>query len=78
MRRVVCAGLAVVALAGLGACGDAPSADRRGYTKSTLERPGIIIRPQESNEMNRLGTPNRPRGERLPEPAAPGAPAANP
>lgn len=68
MRRKIGA-VAIVAVLAVG-CGDEETTDRRGYTKAPLEVPALLIDAEEVTEMDRLGTPNRPRGERLEPPLA--------
>jgi hypothetical protein len=53
------AGLAIVAAALVWqACGDAPTTDpRRSYTKAPLERPGMVVQPEQATAMSELGTP---------------------
>ena len=41
-------------------CGDPPTNDHRGYTKSILETPGLRIRGEQRSEMDRLGDPILP------------------
>lgn len=54
------AGLGLLLVLG---CGDPPTNDRRGYTKSILERPGVRIRGEQRSEMDRLGDPILPTAE---------------
>lgn len=68
MRREIGA-VAVAALLAIG-CGDEETTDRRGYTKAPLEVPALLIDAEEVTEMDRLGTPNRPRGEWIEPPLA--------
>jgi hypothetical protein len=49
-------------LAAIG-CGDPPTNDRRGYTKSILEAPGVRIRGEARSEMDRLGDPILPTAD---------------
>ncbi|MBI4545575.1 MAG: hypothetical protein HY703_10290 [Gemmatimonadetes bacterium] len=49
----------------LAGCGDAETADKRGYTKAPLEQPGLIIKPEPTTEMDRLGDPTLPVAEEL-------------
>lgn len=44
-------------------CGDPPTRDRRGYTKSILETPGVRVRGEIRSEMDRLGDPILPVAE---------------
>lgn len=67
MRRTL-GTVAVLALAAIG-CGDGETTDRRGYTKAPLERPGLFIDAEARSEMDRLGVPDRPRGEEITLPA---------
>ena len=55
-------------------CGDPPTNDHRGYTKSILETPGVRIRGEHRSEMDRLGDPTLPTAEIivLPDSAATG------
>ncbi len=53
------------------ACGEGETGDSRGYTKAPLEVPGLRVQTESRSEMDRLGTPNRPRGEAIAPPAAP-------
>lgn len=55
----------VVGVIMLGGCGDEETNDRRGYTKAPLETPSVLIKAERRTEMDRLGIPNRPRGEQL-------------
>lgn len=55
----------------ISACGDAATTDNRGYTKAPLEKPGILITPENGSAMDSLGTPVLPRDTLIP----PGAPA---
>lgn len=68
MRRtmgwVACAAIVCVA------CGDGETTDQRGYTKAPLETPGVVIDAESRSEMDRLGVPNRPRGQVLTPAAA--------
>jgi hypothetical protein len=66
-------------LAGLGlllalGCGDPPTYDHRGYTKSILETPGVFVHGAPRSEMDSLGTPILPQAEVivLPDSAATG------
>jgi len=49
--------------AALGACGDAPTSDHRGYTKAPLERPGIRITPEQPTSYRQFAHPKRPDGQ---------------
>lgn len=60
----------VVGVIMLGGCGDEETNDRRGYTKAPLETPSVLIGAERRTEMDRLGIPNRPRGEQLDMPVA--------
>jgi hypothetical protein len=44
-------------------CGDPPTTDHRGYTKSILETPGVFIHGEHRSEMDSLGTPILPVAE---------------
>ena len=56
------AGALFIAMAvGLGACGDAETTDRRGYTKAPLEDPGVSITAEPTTENDGLGTPILPQ-----------------
>jgi hypothetical protein len=44
-------------------CGDPPTDDHRGYTKSILETPGVRIHGEQRTEMDRLGDPILPTAE---------------
>ncbi len=67
-RRVVPAAAAVVALA-LAGCGDHATTDERGYTKAPLEDPNLIISPEPTTPMSRLGVkPNLPPVVVIPAP----------
>ncbi len=68
MAKAIRVGVALAGLALLAACGDSESTDKRGYTKSPLESPGIIIRPEKPSVMNSLGTPIMPTLEVIPPP----------
>lgn len=52
------AGVGLLALLGVSACGDAPTTDDRGYTKAPLEDPGAFISPEEPTAMDALGDPD--------------------
>lgn len=56
----------------LWACGDAPSADPRGYTKSPLEQPGLTVEPEATTEMAELGAPTLPVAPTTPPDSAAG------
>lgn len=73
MRTVFSRVLLLTLSAGLvAACGDAPTTDKRGYTKAPLERAGVLIKPEGSSAMDSLGSPILPRDTLIPaEPAAP-------
>ena len=58
------------------ACGDAPTTDRRGYTKAPLEEPGLTIQSEATTEMARLGRPQLPEVVEIPAPDTGGAGAA--
>jgi mono/diheme cytochrome c family protein len=62
------------------ACGDPDTADRRGYTKAPLERPGLLVRGEGASAMRDLGSPNYTRADEIDLPdletAAPAAPTA--
>lgn len=47
-------------VAGLVACNDAETNDRRGYTKAPLEKPTLVVTPEEASVMDELGEPTRP------------------
>jgi len=66
---VACAAVLVAVL--VAACGDAPTADRRGYTKAPLEDPGLTVRPEPRTVMDSLGEPVAP----VPAPAPVSRPA---
>jgi len=46
----------------LTACGDAPTADDRGYTKAPLETPGIVITPETRADVRQFMRLNQPDG----------------
>ncbi|HEX7121063.1 MAG TPA: hypothetical protein VF178_01745, partial [Gemmatimonadaceae bacterium] len=54
---------------GLAACGDAPTEDRRGYTKAPLEEPGLTIQSETTTEIGQLGQPQLPEVVEIPPPA---------
>jgi hypothetical protein len=58
----------VVLVLGLSACGDEETTDTRGYTKAPLETPAVMVGREARTEMDRLGVPNRPRGEEIATP----------
>jgi hypothetical protein len=62
----------VAFVAVLGACGDAPTTDKRGYTKAPLENPGVFIEPEPVTEMSELGEPIRPPIVEIETPGASG------
>lgn len=63
MRRSV---LFLVVALGLAACNDPPTKDRRGYTKSPLERTTTpFIKAPPVSEMDRLGDPILPETARI-------------
>ncbi|MBI4408164.1 MAG: hypothetical protein HY561_00555 [Gemmatimonadetes bacterium] len=47
------------------ACGDVATSDTRGYTKATLEDPGLTIRAERSTAMDALGDPILPLAAEL-------------
>lgn len=60
MRLRGAASALFIAVVGLGACGDAETNDRRGYTKAPLENPEVVITPEGRSAMDELGDPIRP------------------
>lgn len=52
---ILCSALAIAA------CGDPQPDPARGYVKSPLEQPGLVVRGEEVSEMTELGETNRPR-----------------
>ena len=58
------------------ACGDAPTDDRRGYTKAPLEEPGLTIQSEATTETARLARPQLPEVVEIPAPDTGGAAGA--
>ena len=50
-------------LLSLGACGDPPSSDPRGYTKAPLEKAGPFVRGEARADVARFARPNLPTAE---------------
>jgi hypothetical protein len=71
MRRVKATNAMTILAAALvlAACGDAPTEDRRGYTKAPLEEPGLTIQSEATTEIGRLGQPQLPQVVEIPAPA---------
>lgn len=71
MRRVKAASAVTILAAALAvaACGDAPTDDRRGYTKAPLEDPGLRIRSESTTQMAELAQPQLPQVVDIPPPA---------
>lgn len=62
MPRIAARVFVILSLAGaLGACGDAPTSDTRGYTKAPLEKAGVFPKPEVRSPVAAFGETNRPR-----------------
>lgn len=79
MRRVKAASAAMMLAAALAvaACGDAPTNDRRGYTKAPLENPGLRIRSESTTPMAELAQPQLPQVVDIPPPDTAGGAGAS-
>lgn len=69
LRAVLRIAPALALVGVVGACGDAPTTDTRGYTKAPLENPGLIIEAEPTTEMSELREPLRPPVVELERPA---------
>lgn len=63
--RIVGIGASLLVVLVLSACGDDETSDARGYTKAPLETPAVFVDAEARTDMDRLGVPNRPRGEEI-------------
>jgi len=71
MRRVKATNVMAILAAALvaAACGDAPTNDRRGYTKAPLEDPGMTIKSEPTTQMAEFAKPQLPPVVEIPPPA---------
>lgn len=71
MRRAKNASMVTILTAALvaAACGDAPTDDRRGYTKAPLEDPGLTITSEGTTQMAELAQPQLPQVVEIAPPA---------
>jgi len=71
MRRLKTTTATTVLAAALvvAACGDAPTNDRRGYTKAPLENPGLRIQSEPKAEVAEFAQPQLPQVVEIPPPA---------
>lgn len=56
---------ACVLLVALAGCGDAPTSDRRGYTKAPLEVLGVFIESETRSDVRQFTRFNLPEGQRI-------------
>nr|PZN89844.1 MAG: hypothetical protein DIU52_10995 [bacterium] len=78
MRRVKATKAMTILAAALfvAACGDAPTTDRRGYTKAPLEDPGLRIKSEPTTPMAEYAKPQLPEVVDIPPPDTSGAGAS--
>lgn len=61
---------ACVLLVVLAGCGDAPTSDRRGYTKAPLEVLGVFIQSETRSDVRQFTRFNLPDGQPVAPPVA--------